>query len=399
MTGFGRDIFSATSGLDFNSSKVTWPSPSISASECNFAASSRSKPVASATSSTDKPPLLSTSAAANASSKPISNSSLDSKFCSVSSDGSIFSSSLSISKSSTSTTEFSDSEFSSDSTKLNAPAKASSAFSDSFLESITISGSAIWGRGTIFSSLGKGIDSGSDFTSGSDLGNGIDSGSDSGKGTEEGFDSTFGVMTFGSSKSVFASTIGDGTSAASTADAFASPLAKLEIGVTCPATSKDSSNSLANCNNPSLFAAGLLINDSIPTRYLVASPLPPVWLAIASIFNNRIGSAIFSNFSFSCLENCPSDSARFNCSGIVIIPRCPATKKYISPPSHESLTEASSKSNSPGFKTKSDSNSRKSSNESSLLISIILCRASEDSNTPKYAAASSTSIPSGNEAP
>ena len=82
------------------------------------------------------------------------------------------------------------------------------------------------------------------------------------------------------------------TYAVSISLADALPLARLETGVTWPATSKLALISDANESNASLFAAGFDSNDSTPFRYFVASPSPPVCCAIANSFKRRIGSAI-----------------------------------------------------------------------------------------------------------
>ena len=116
------------------------------------------------------------------------------------------------------------------------------------------------GRGTGFSegngtvaSLGSGTETGSGVTT-----SGKDVSSIAGSGT-------------GST-----STETGGTYAVSTSLAEAPLLAKLVIGVTCPATSNAACTSDASDNNASLFAAGLDIKDSTPFRYFVASPSPPV---------------------------------------------------------------------------------------------------------------------------
>ena len=81
------------------------------------------------------------------------------------------------------------------------------------------------------------------------------------------------------------------TYAVSISAADALPLARLETGVTWPATSKLALISDASESSASLFAAGFDSKDSMPFRYFVASPSPPVCCAIANNFRRRIGSA------------------------------------------------------------------------------------------------------------
>ena len=79
--------------------------------------------------------------------------------------------------------------------------------------------------------------------------------------------------------------------------------------------------------------------------------------------------------------------------------RCPKIKKYISPPSHCNRSLAASKSNSPGLRTMSARCSSALESACFGSIDIICSRTSEEATTPKYAAASSTSFPSGRVAP
>ena len=103
------------------------------------------------------------------------------------------------------------------------------------------------------------------------VGSGTDTGS--GSGTITGSVS----IACGFTSGLVSTTLGvGGTYAASTSLAIASPLDKLAIGVTWPATSNAACTSLASESKASLFAAGFDIKDSTPLRYFVASPSPPV---------------------------------------------------------------------------------------------------------------------------
>ena len=140
----------------------------------------------------------------------------------------------------------------------NAPENASSVFSDSFLSSTCTIGSSTLGRGTgtfdSCSTIGKGAIS-AGLVSITTL------------SVDSYVISISSKPTVGSDLASIGSCATSGVEYdASTSAADALLLARLEIGVTCPATSNAALNSEARDTKPSLFAAGLAIRDSTPLR-------------------------------------------------------------------------------------------------------------------------------------